>query len=630
MSVMSSVKLMYVKQYVFKLLMCLQHAAVVDLNAVNVGDEHVTPSTDQTTKTELLDNRVLSSEDVVQLPQSRVIMATAEPPRLVKSGEVAREKNVNHAVRSQVKSNNGLRCRKRQSSFSGLRSKRLKRDQKHKRETTSATWTESMFVSGSAEVDGDVSKVASAIDTEELNAVASSVATSSVVTSSPIVSDGGQLKITSQQNPVCSTKSPSEVITTVDSNLRGTLLYPSASGQTSVYKDGVCPGAVTDDAAEDCKPKIGVSSSVRTHVSKSPPAVQHTLLTELHSSMPDCSPSTILHMVRTSLHVSLSPSSGSSTSKTMILAPVHATSENVSPTSVCQVRPTPNICKMQAATDKPASIMVAEQQHSDGTSTSVTSRIPPQFQSPMRSVDSDLPSTSKSVIRVVLPPPQSTSLRGSTVLVRGQQFRPKNRVLSESEHLTASCVRQPHPSLPVVARQRCSVSAGDVALQRPTLSPASGQSDSHCSLRTMMRPRVAPAQPIRIRINASDLGNTADPAAVMNHVRGILSRTNTMLPGAQIRIRYMPPPTTTAARALPAQSSSAPQTTASENVNTRVSQLDGTADSDDDSQTAAVKQSKSASQTAAGDGVENVSTVHSRRRSKATDADEPAADSRVR
>jgi len=615
----------------------LQHAVVVDLNAINVEDEHVTHTTDQTTNTELLDDRVQSSADVVQLPLSHVIMATAEP-QLVKSGKVAREKDANHAVRSAVKSSNRLKCRKRQSSFAGLRSKRLKLDQKHKRETTSAIWTESMFVSGSAEGDGDVSKVASAIDTEELNAVPSSVATSSVVTSVSIVSDGGQLKIASlnqfpQQNPVCSTEFPSEVITTVDSNLRDTLLFPSASGQTSVHKDDVCPGAVTDAAAEDCKPKIDASSSVRTHLLKSPPAVQHALLTELRSSTPDCSPSSVLHMVRTSPHVSLSPSSGSSTSKTVISAPVHATLENVSPTSVCQVRPTPNICKMQAATDeqkvgvKPSSIMVAEQQHSGGTSASVTSRIPPQFQSPMQSVDSDLLSTSKSVIHVVFPPPQSASLRGRTILVRSQQFRPQNRVLSESEHLTASCIRQPRHSVPVAARQRCSVSAAAVAIQQPTLSPAAGRSDSLCSPRTVMRPRVAPGQPIRIRVNASDLGNTADPAAVMNHVCGILSRTNTVLSGAQIRIRYMPPPTTTSAQALPAQSSSAAQTT--ENVNTRVSQLDGAADSDDDSQTATVKQSKSASPTSAGDGIGNVSTVHSRR-SKAADADEPAADSRVR
>ena len=104
-----------------------------------------------------------------------------------------------------------------------------------------------------------------------------------------------------------------------------------------------------------------------------------------------------------------------------------------------------------------------------------------------------------------------------------------------------------------------------------------------------------------------------------------------MLPGAQIRIRYMPPPATTSTQALPAQSSSAPPTTTSKNVNTRVSQLDGTADSDDDSQTAAGKQSKSASPTTAGNSIKNVGTIHSRRRSKVADADDkPASDSRIR
>jgi len=570
---------------------------------------------------------VRSSEDDVQLPESQVIMATADP-QLVKSSQVPRKKNV--AMPAPVKSTTALKHKKRESSSGRLReprSKRLKRDEKCKRETTSAKWQESLFISEATEVGRDVATVTSVVETEELNTVPLNV-----VTSVPLVSKDGQSEIVSlkklpQQNSVRVTKLPSEVVVAADSNPNAILSSPAASGQTLIQRDGVCPGTTTvDSATEDSQSVNATSCSMNIHLLKSPPAVQRTLITDLVGSLP----STVVQIVRTSLPVSSTPSCGTKTaSKSTLLVPVHTNSGSVSAMSVYQVRPTSNICKIQTAMggqNLTVRTTAAGQQHSSATSASVLSRVPLQSQSTLQSkplVDSHLASTSKSVMRVVVPSQITSSIR-RPILVRGTQFRPRSCMSSgKSEHLPATCIHQPRPSVSVSAAQRCSVSA--IAVQRQTLSLVAGRSDSHGPPRAIP---TRPPQPIRIRVNATDLGNIADPTAVMNHVRGILSRTNTVVPGAQIRIRYMPPPPSS--QTLTAQSNVTSQTTTSDHANTRVSQFDGTADSDEDSETAAVKQSKHTSPSSA-DGVENVSTVRLRRRSKVADADdEPASDSHVR
>jgi len=535
---------------------------------------------------------------IVQLPESRVIMATAKP-QPVTSSRVTSDKNVE--ALDVVKSSNTLKQNKRRSSSGHLhepRSKRLRRDPKCKRETAGATWTESLFMSD--EVGRDTAEVVSIVDTEELNDVPLSAAASSIVTSVPLVSDAGQtqtasLKKIPQQSSADSTKLPSGETAAVSSNSTGVSSQPATSGQTLIQRDGV-GSTVTVDATEGRRSIDATSSSVGTRLLKSPPAVQRTLGTDFHFSKPESSPSVSVPIVRTTLPLSSSPHVGLySTTKARFLVPVHTNSRSMTSKSVYRVSPTSDVCKMQRAVNgqnvsvRTASSTAARQCHSGGASSSLVSRIPSQSQSSPHfrpSVDSDL-------------------LPGSTVTIR---------------------VR---PSVTVSSPQRCSASA--INVQRHASLPVAGTSRSQCSPRTSLTaPRTVSPQPVRIRINATDLGDTADPTAVMNRVRSILSRTNTIVPGAQIRIRYLPP-ATAASQSLLTQSGCTPQTTTSEQASPRVSQLDGTVDSDSEAETAAVKLNENMSPSSTDVGTENVHTVYSRRRSETADGDEkPALDSRVR
>jgi len=607
----------------------LQGAVVVDLNTVKIQDEDV-----QIANTVSLVHEVKSSEDAVRLPQSRIIMATAKPLP-VKASEAARQKSV--AV--PVTTSSTLKRKRMASSSTHLlepRSKHLRRDQKFKRETTSADWTESLFVSEMSEAGREVAEVVSVADTEELKAAPLSVASSDMI-SVPLVSESGQfetavLKKLPQQNSVHCTNLPSEVITAVSSD----------SGKTLIQRDGVYPGAVTVDAAEKYQSNDATSSLLNADLLKSPPSVQHTLLTDLPGRPLVRSPSTAVQTVRTSLPMSSAPSSEamscpSSASKTMFSVPVHSSSGYVSATSVYQIRLASNASKMHTATDglnfgvKQAASTSAEQQRSHSTLVSVLSRIPSQSQSSVQSrpsVGSCLSSSSKSMMCAVVST-QNSSPRHDCVLIRGQQFKQLScRPSDVLERLTAFSVGQQRPSVSVPVAQRCSAS---VAGKQQMLSPVIGRLDSHHSPSAVpTRPRLVPPQPVRIRVNASDLGNSDDPTAVMNHVYGILSRTNTVLPGAKIRIHYMPPQTTSS-QMVTARPSFTPQTTTSEHVSTTVSQLDGTADSDDDSETADAIQDESTTSTSTSIGIENVSTVCTKRRLKAADADnKPGSDSRVR
>jgi len=565
----------------------------------------------QTDGSVLSDHKIRSSEDIVQLPQSRVILSTTEP-QPVKSSEATREKNI--AALDAVKSSSRPKQIKRQSSSVGLhepRSKRSRYDQKRKRESTSAVWTD-LLISDTSKVGRDACEDVSTVNMEKLKGLASSVAASSVVTCEPLVSEAGQtqiatLKKSAQQNSADSTKLPLKVINAVDSDSADTSLssQTAASVLTLSGGDGIGRGTVTVDATDRCQSINTTSSSVAAHLLKSPPAVQRTLLTDFHSSTQESLPSAPVQIIRTSSPVSSSLRSGSSAAtKTVFLVPVHTNSGNITPASVFQVRPSSDICKMLAATDnqnvsiRPASSTATQQYHSGGASLSVVPRVTPQSKSSAQSkpsVDSDLLSTS------TLSVPVRPSVSGVAVRL----------------------------SVTVSSPQQCSASVGTV--QRQTLSPLAGHSGSQCSSTTnQIRPRAVSAQPIRIRINATDLGNTADPSAVMHRVHGILSKTNTILPGAQIRIRYLPPPTTSS-QTPGVQSCPTPQTTTADQVKTRVSQLDGTVDSDSESEMAASELSENTSPSCTGVDNENVHTVRSIRRSKAADADEkPASDFSVR
>ena len=573
----------------------LQHAVSVNLNTVDVQLDTVA------------DGEASSPECTDQHPESRVILATAKR-QPANSSQVAGEKSVTAAV-AAPKSNGTAKHRKRDLSsghFLEPHSKRQKHDQKLKRrEKTSAVWTESLFVSEPSEVGRDTLKVTSAADTQERNCLPSSVAASSVVTSPSLVRDD---KRKSQQNFV-----PSEIITAVDTNPIDTSVH-AGSGQTLIAGDGVFHG-ITDDTANSAS-----LSSVGTHLLNSVPAVQCTLLRDFRGSTQESSSFANVQIARTTLPVSLSPSSNSSE---------HS----------AQARPTCNISMMHTTIDgqnlsvRPASNTASCQQHCVDAVSSATSQNSRQSHSPSQ----PRPLLSKSVVRVVLPP-QNTRPRFHSGPVHDKLLTLQTCVQSDRKFSSevkpqcaeAPCVRQSTTSLSASAPQHCVVSTTGV--QPQTLSPVAGMTDfSPRASSTVLR--SVPTQPIRIRVNAAALGNPADPAALMNHVRGLLSRTNVILPGAQIRIRYMPPSTTSSQTACP---SDAAQTATSEHVNTRISQLDGTDDDvdedGDDAEMVAVKPSENTSLNPADVASNNVSTVCStRRRAKAAEADEQLpSDSRVR
>ena len=410
------------------------------------------------------------------------------------------------------------------------------------------------------------------------------------------------------------------------------------SRSTSSTSTAVQPVRVTSSASS---PSGGTRS---TSTSSTSTAVQPVRVTSSASSPSGGTRSTSTSSTSTSSSGTRSYSS--STSETTFSFPVRTNTvpshEMISTTSA-QVRPASNVNKMQTATDgqilssRPVNSIQQQQQQScvdvpsavfcvPSQSQSLSLQSPPQSQS---MVYSGLPPTRKSASCADVQS-QTTRPRVHYRLVRGKQLMPRSSVSQlSSKHVTAHSIRQPRSSASVSTVERCSASAG--AVQQQALLPVTGATLSRCAARAIpSRPGVRLHQPVRIRVSATELGNTADPAAMMNHVRGILSRTNTLPSDAQIHIRYMSPPTTTS-HTQTAQSSSTQQTTTSEQVNTKVSQLDGTADSDDE--TTDVAQTENTRPTSTGEvGIDSIHTGRSRRRSKAAAADEaqPTSDSHVR
>ena len=642
----------------------LQHA-VVNLNTINIQDENVAHSSADSV---LPDHKVKSSQVTVQPPLSRVLMDTTEP-RAVKSSNGPRKEKV--PVLTAVKSSSRLRQQKRRLSFSRVREPRSKR-LKGKRETAKAAWTESLFVSERLQVGRDVAENVSEVDSRELNREPSRSACSSVVTCTSSVGEDGQLEIASlrenqmkplQQNPVCSSELASKELNAVASNPADVLTLPATSGEALLQRDRMCDDATTVNVTDEDQSDSTTSGD--TCVVKSLPAIKNTPVTHFHDSPPASSPFTAVQCVSSSAS-SGSRSYPSSTSQTTFSHPVHtvtATSRGMISATSIQVRPKSNINKMPTAaaghilSTGPGNSTSAQQQRRrrrgvgavcnvSSQSRSIARQSPPQSQ---LLEYSDLPPASQSATRALVRP-QNTGARLRFSLVPGKQFVPQSSVrqsssASRSEHVAACSIRQPHSSVSVSASRHLVASGG--AVRQQTLSPVTGVTDSGCAVRAIptrplvsavraipTRPGVSPPQPVRIRVSATQLGNIADPTAVMDHVRGILSRTNALPADAQIRIRYMPPPTTSS-QTQAVQSSHTPQTTTSEHVNTRISQLDGTADSDDEATNLAPSENTGPTSTDVV-GTDSVSRGHSRRRSKVAAADEtqptsePTSEPRVR
>ena len=613
----------------------LQPAVVVDLNAVSIQDEDVRHFSVAAAAASS-DSDVRSSECIVQLPQSRVIMATAEP-KPVKSSQVTAERNT--AALNAVKSNRILKQNKRQSSSDHShepRPKRLRHEQQSKGETTAAVWTESLFIPEASQVGGDAAEVVSAVNTEQLKSVPLSS-----VSCAPLVIDAGQSETTSlrkfpQQNSADFTELPLKV----------------TAGGKLVERDGVASSVSVEEGHQssnvssrsvDARVNISRSSrSVDGRLMKSPPAVHHTVVT----GFPGSPRSKSVTMVGTAVLTSSSSCSApSSATNTRFLVPILTNSVNVSTTSVYRVSPASGSCKTLTATAqqqsvamKPASSSTAARQPPpNGASSSVVSKVPP----------SQSPSSSQSK-----PSVESTSLPTPTLTIRVH-----SSVTVSGPTQSSAFVQQQRASLPTAGNSSPQCTARTNLMRAVSSQPiTAGNCRPLSAARTnLTRPSAVLSQPIRIRINAAELGDPSNPSAVMNHVRSILSRTNAILPGAEIRIRYLPPVTTatssvppaqlcpaqttvtTATSSMPpAQSCPAQTTVASEPpADPRVSQLDGTADSDSESESETVKQngeSTSPLYSTGGVGTGNVGAVRSRRRSKAAaDADEkPASDSRVR
>jgi len=577
----------------------------------------------------LPDDKVKSSEDTAMLPLSRVLMDTTKPQGV---NSIKGSSKENSRSQAAVKSSNTLKQQKQQKKRSSSshvcepRSKLLK----VKRETTEAAWTESLFISEQLHVGRDAAEGASSVDCREQDKQPSSIACSSAASSTSSVTEDGQHETVSlhknqnkslPQNSLVSTKLLSEEITAVDSNSTEVLTLPAASGETLLKRDGATTVIIID------KCQSNATTSENTCLVKSPPAVHRTSLTHVHGSAPTSLPSTAVQTVRTTLSMSLpsavTRSFPSSTSKATFSLPVHAAtaaSRAVTSTTSVHVRPASNVYKMPTATG--GQILVTrsvtgtsaqqhQQQHCVGASSAVyhicsqSQSLSLQSSSQSSSLGSSglLPTCKSEVVR----PPNTKPI----LLVRGKQVMPRSSVQqSSSSSPSDHYVRQLRSAVSVSTAQRCSTSAG--AVQRQTLLPVT--TDSRLVSRTVLtRPAPSPQQPVRIRISATELGNTADPTAMMDHVRGILSKTNAISPGAQIRIRYVQPPTT----------SSQPQTAQSHTStsSTRVFQLDGTADSDDE--TTDVEHSGSTRPTTTGvTGIDGCRTGRTRRRSKTAGVDE--------
>jgi len=565
------------------------------LNTINIQDEKVTrPSAVDGVVS--ADPEVRSSDSVVQLPQSSVFVAAGETRHEEKPSKKLSEKTV--TAPAVVKSVKTIKQRKRRSSSGRVLEPRVKRSRFDQKRTTKADWTDSLFVSEPLNVGTDVTGDLSIVDNEELNNERLTV--SSVVTCTPSVSEDGRSEMMSrqiaspQQSTVSLTELPSSIITSVDSDRPGVSHLSAAAEQTSAKRDGICRGTATDRS----------QSTTVTTVLKSLPSVQRSPFTD--SKSPGSLPSTHVHALRTTL---CSNSGPSLTSRATISFPARMIPKvrlRMKSTTSVKVRPASNVNTVQTdAGGQNANVRQVIGTSSQQRQTDM-SRVTPQSYSssqqssrwPRPSLCLDLPSTSKSAMFAVTAPLNTgTRLCGS--VARGNQLMPRSFVPTatqlRSECRVTSSVCKPHHPVSTLATPRCLAPAA--AMQRPAM-PVIGKT----------RPVVPVQQPIKIRINAAELGDTADPTTVMNRVRGILSRTNTMLPGAQIRIRYVSPSTTAA------------QPTTSEPVNTTVSQLDGTADSGDE--TPAVDQSEHTTSPS------SVSVAYSRRRSKA--ADGVASDSPIR
>ena len=593
----------------------LQHA-VVDLNTINVQDENATHSSADSS----LNDNDKSSEDTVQLPLSRVLLATTEP-RAVKTSKGPRKENV--PARATVTSSSTLKRQKRKLSTSRVgrpRSKRLK-DQ---HEMTEAVWTESLFVSEQSEGDRDMAEDLSTVDSKELVRVSSSTGCSSAVTTSAVtctssVAEDERVENASlhenqkkslQQNFVTSTEVTSSKITAANSSHSDALTLPAASGQTLLSRNGTWHNATT----------VNITGESWSYSITSMDTAVQTVKTTL-SSLPN----------------SETRSYPSCTSKTTFSFPVHTNTASsrgmISATSV-QVRPANDVNKMLPADDgqivssKPSSITSAElqQQQCCISTSSAVYHVPPQsqnlsFQSPPSQslVRSVLPPICKSVTRPIVQPHNTRVIVVPAEKLIPQSSVPQLSSTGKPENTAACFVRQPCSSVPISTALRCSTSGS--AIQQQTLLPVTGVvTESRCAPRAVPARLSPPSQqPVRIRVSGLELSNRADPTAVMSQVRGILSRTNTLPPGAQIRIHYVPPSTTSSQ----SQTCTTPQTTA------RVPQLDGTANSDDETTDVAMSENTGPAGVL---GISGVRTSHSRRRSKVAAADEtqPTSESHVR
>ena len=567
------------------------------MNTINIQDEKVTrPSAVDGIVS--ADPEVRSSDSVVQLPQSSVFVAADETRHEEKPSKKLSEKTV--TAPTAVKSVKTIKQRKRRSSSGRVLEPRVKRSRFDQKRTTKADWTDSLFVSEPLNVGRDVAGDLLIVDNEELNderLTVSSVITCTLSVREDRRSEMMSRQIVSPQQTVSLTELPSSIITSVDSDRPGVSRLSAAAEQTSAKRDGIYRSTATDRS----------QSTTVTSVLKSLPSVQRFPFTD--SKLPGSLPSTPVHAMRTT---ACSQSGLSSTSKATIPFPARTIPKVRLRMKSVKVRPASNIHTVQTdAGGQNANVRgvigtsSSQQRQTDMSCVTVQSYSSSQQSSrwPRPSLCLDLPSASKSAMFAVTAPLNTgTRLCGS--VASGKQLISRSFVPTatqlRSERGMPSTACKPRHHVSTSATPRCLAPAA--AMQRPAM-PVIGQT-------TVTRPGVVPAQQsIRIRINAAELGDTADPTAVMNRVRGILSRTNTMVPGAQIRIRYVSPSTTAA------------QPTTSEPVNTTVSQLDGTADSGDE--TPAGDQSAHTTSPSSSVGI-----AYSRRRSKAADND--ASDSPIR
>lgn len=581
------------------------------MNALTLSDDDITHSSVPVHAIKAEGSDVQSSEDAVQLPQSRVILPAAKP-QPVKPSQATTRKTAPAVVK------NNKSAKRKSSDIRSLepRSKRSKLDQRSNRETTAAAWTESLLLAEPSRDGDDTAAVDTQVPISQPSTVASSAPEAGKHGEYDAVSECKSPKKFPRQNSAGSSELPSEVAAAVDVD-SNSMASPAASDQTVT-------AAAVSSADEDFQIRRNGSRVAHTHTPKSPPRVQRTVFTDFCGSASESVPSTVVQAARTapSPSFSLSGAADSSPPATTFSVPAVKNAANIRTISAAsdQVRPASGVSMMM----QPANVRgahVVRLVSSSATprrqcaasslaATPISSYFPSlPLHSPSQSKPpshSDLPSASKSPNTrpglVVSPTARQLASVPSDV---------QRTTKSTSHYMVVRRVSKPRHSSPVSTALRCSVTDAEVQRRMPV------GSQSWTTLPT--RPRAVPPQPVRIRVNASQLGSNSDPTAVMNHVRGILSRTNTMLPGARIRIRYVSPPST----ASQAQSVATHTSTgASEHENVRVSQLDGMADTDDESETGA--------SSVASPGSTAVEERETSSRKRADAEEKPASNSRVR